>query len=254
MVGSLHVSLVLAGSHRAPRGRDFPLHEHTTWELVYYHEGRVRCPIGAESHDASAGTLLATPPGTPHAEIAVTGYANTFLAVQAPARHRWPRVAFDDAERSLGRIVAAVHREANGGAPDRGRMVGLLLGELDLLLRRAYAAGAPSARERLVAEAERLLELRHGDRVRIADVAREVGASPSFLRAQFLAVRGRTPRASLQAVRLRHALAHLRNSTLTLEAVARLAGYASASHLSRHVKAATGMSPGGLRAAARSCR
>lgn len=230
------------------------MHEHASWELVYYHEGRVRCPIGGESYDASAGTLLATPPGTPHAEIAVTGYANTFLAVDAPARHGWPRVAFDDHDRSLGRIVASLHEEANGGAPERDRMVGLLLGELDLLLRRAFPAAGPSAGERLVAEAERLLELRHGEGVRIADVAREVGASPSFLRAQFLAVRGRTPRASLQSVRLRHALAHLRNSTLTLEAVARLAGYASASHLSRHVRAATGMSPGAVRAAARSYR
>ena len=60
------------------------------------------------------------------------------------------------------------------------------------------------------------------------------------------------PRAHLAALRLRFALGQLRTSTLTLESVARLAGYSSASHLSRHVRSATGVSPGELRRVYRS--
>jgi AraC-like DNA-binding protein len=240
--------VILAGAHSAARGQHFPLHQHSNWELVYYRRGHVRSPVGADSYEATVGTLIATPPRIPHAELALSAYANYFVAVDAPADWPWPRVAFDDADRSLGRVVAALWREANRAGPDRERMLELLLGELDLLLRRSGSQPRPNRTEQLVADAERLLEQRHAGPVRIADVARELGASPSALRAQFVALRGRTPRDFLQSVRLRHALGHLRTSTITLEAIASYCGYSSASHLSRQVKTATGRSPGQLRA------
>ena len=103
------------------------------------------------------------------------------------------------------------------------------------------------AAEQLVAQAERIFEERFASRIRIATVAAELGISPSGLRASFARLRGTSPRAALQHVRLRHALGHIRNSTLPLQAIADLTGYDSVSHLSRHIKAATGSSPGALR-------
>ncbi len=81
----------------------------------------------------------------------------------------------------------------------------------------------------------------------IADVAREIGISPSGLRSLFSRHRAGTPMAYLQAIRVQHALGIIRNSNLSLEAVAHACGYDSASHLSRHVKRVTGQSPGTLR-------
>lgn len=239
--------VILAGAHSAARGQHFPWHQHSTWELVYYRRGHVRSPIGSETFDATAGVVLNTPPGVPHAEFALSEYANYYVAVDAPASHPWPRLVFDDADRSIGRVFAALRREAGGTQSGRDRMLALLLGELDLLLRRAGPRVRPSSAERVVANAQRLLEQRHAEQVRIADVAREVGASPAALRGHFLSLHGVTPSAYLQSVRLRHALAHLRNSNITLEAIAAYCGYSSASHLSRQVKAATGNSPGQLR-------
>lgn len=252
---SLHTSprVVFAGAHAALRGHDFPLHQHPTWELVYYRRGRIRAPIGTESYDASPGTLLATPPEIEHAEIALTAYQNYFVGVEAAAGAPWPRVAFDDAERSLGRVMSAIVREHAAPAIDE-QMVKLLVAELDLLLRRSATSDAPTHAERLVAQAERLLEERYAQQVRIADVAREIGISESALRAQFVALRKVTPMEYLHSVRLRHALAHLRHSTMTLDAVAELAGYHSASHLSRRVKRMTGARPGELRRGAQSAR
>ncbi|MFF0458579.1 helix-turn-helix transcriptional regulator [Nocardia africana] len=126
-------------------------------------------------------------------------------------------------------------------------MSDLLTAELDLMLRRIATEPEPSAAELLVTKAERFIEHLANGPLRIADVARHVGASPSHLRSQFVAIRGITPVAYAQTVRLRTALGYLRNSTLTLDAVAALSGYHSASHLSRHIRAATGMSPGAVR-------
>lgn len=236
-----------AGSYQAPAGQHYAMHRHNCWELVYYRRGHARCPIGPESYDATPGTILATPPGVPHAERSLAGYANHFIAVDAPPDHPWPRVTYDDADHNLGRVFSGLAREFADSAPDRDRMLELLIAELDLLLRRARQRVRLGDAERLVAQAERLLDQHHPEPIRIADIARKVGSSPAGLRAKFVEIRGMTPREYLQSVRLRHALGLLRNSTSTLEAIATYCGYSSASHLSRQVKAATGRSPGQLR-------
>jgi len=245
--------LCACGAYRAPQGRDFPVHAHDTWELVYYRDGHVLCPVGAQVYEGQPGVLLLTPPGTPHAEIARTAYSNFFLAVEAPADSPWPTLCFDDADASLERLCAALVREfqtpADEAPDDRSALISLLLAELDLRLRRARAQADLPEGELVVRRAERLLSERATatPAPRVQDVAREVGVAPSTLRALFARRRGRTPRAHLREARLRHALALLRGSTLTLEAVAGLSGYDSASHLSRDVKGATGKSPGALR-------
>lgn len=57
-------------------------------------------------------------------------------------------------------------------------MLSLLAGQLDLLLRRAAAQETTSGAERLVTQAETLLAERCAENVTIAEIAREVGASP----------------------------------------------------------------------------
>ena len=264
--------LLAIGSRAADDGAHLPIHQHPEWELVYYRRGRARATIGDHTYDGVAGVLLTTPPRTPHAEFAMATYASTYLAVDAPADQPWPRLAFDDADHSLGRIIAALAREAaaltvgapspagaepagalpgsaatTGGAAGHRHMVDLLVAELDVLLRRAAAKRAPSSAERLIAQAEWLIEQRHAEPLRITQIAAELGASATHLRSRFVALRGHTMQDHLHAVRLRHALGELRDSTRTLETIAERTGFSSASHLSRRVKEATGLTPGEVR-------
>jgi AraC-like DNA-binding protein len=235
-----------AGAYEAPAGRHFPPHQHRSWELVYYRAGNIRCTIGGAAYDTQPGVLLLTPPNTVHAEEARTAYANFYLAIDAPASLPWPRRCLDDADRTLGRLCGALVREWGGQAPDYEEMLTALLEQLAILLRRARQPAVPDA-ERLVRQAEGLLAQRFATPLTIGAVAAEVGASPSYLRAQFARLRGRSPLAQLHELRLRHALGLLRTSTLTLDVIADLCGYHSASHLSRHVKRRFGVPPGALR-------
>ncbi|MGZ0152374.1 AraC family transcriptional regulator [Kribbella sp. WER1] len=232
--------LLGAGVHTAAPGKDYPSHAHTSWELVYYVRGRITCPVGDATYAATPGTVLLTPPNTWHAEQSRTGYANRFLQVDAATTHPWPRLCYDDTDHTLRRVFDALVRETDT------ELRTILLAELDLRLRRA-AAPPPTPAEQLVAQAEQLFEERFATGLRIADAAADLGISTSGLRAAFARLRNTSPQAALQAVRLRHALAHIRNSTLPLQAVAELTGYNSVSHLSRHVKSATGSAPGALR-------
>jgi AraC-like DNA-binding protein len=240
--------LLGAGVHTAAPGKDYPPHAHTSWELVYYVRGRITCPVGDETYDATPGTVLLTPPHTWHAELSRTGYANRFLQVDATTTHPWPRLCYDDTDHTLRRVFDALVRESTHPTPDSVELRTLLLSELDLRLRRAAATPAVTPAEQLVAQAEQLFEERFAGGLRISRVADELGISVSGLRAAFARLRNTSPQAALQAVRLRHALAHIRNSTLPLQAVADLTGYHSVSHLTRHVKSATGAPPGALRA------
>lgn len=252
--------LVSVGAWNAVRGRDFPPHRHTVWEVVYYRAGHIRCPLGDQVFAGQPGVVLATPPGVTHAEIALTAYANFWAQIEAPPETPWPLHALDDVDQSLGHVISALVREdiaRREGPSDHQAMIGLLLAQLDLLLRRAAASPPVEDAELTVRRAERLMDERcagitvhdgeDGATSALTGIAREVGVAPSTLRAYFAACRGISPRDCWQAIRVRRAVALLRTSTLTLEAVAHLCGYDSASHLSRHVKRATGDSPGALR-------
>jgi len=252
-VTTLHESpsLIYCGTFRGERGYLFPAHQHSSWELVYYRRGRARAPIGDRLHNAVPGVLLATPPRTIHSERAVTAYENIYAGIAAEPLHPWPEVTFDDADESIGRLMGVLAREAAAQRPDAVELTTLLVAELDLLLRRGGPGAGPCGGDEggagLVGAASRYIDERYAEPVRLAQLARDLGSSPSSLRARFRRARGCTPRDYLASVRLRHALEHLRDSSLTLDVIARLTGYDSASHLSRHVKAATGSTPGALR-------
>ena len=243
-----HLRLENAGPYAAAQGRDYPPHRHQTWEIVYYRSGSIEAVVGDEVHPGRPAVLMSIPPRVVHSERARTAYANFWLQIEAPEGQPWPRVCYDDEHATLGHVCGAIVGEWRGRAPGRDEMIDLLLSQLDILLRRSDEQAQLSEGERLVREAERLVQERSGRPVRIKEIARDVGVSPSFLRAHFVRHRGQTPMAYLQAVRVQHALALIRNSNAPLEAIAGACGYDSASHLSRHVKRATGKSPGALRA------
>lgn len=239
--------LRIAGQYAAPEGKDFPPHRDRTWEVIYYRSGAIDSVVGGEVHPGLPGVVLAIPPRVLHGELARTAYVNFFIQIEAPDDQAWPRICYDDEHGSIGNVCGALVREWLGGATERDRMIRLLVDQLDLALRREREQGGLPPGERLVREAERLIGERFRGHVTIAEVAREIGVSPSGLRALFGRHREGTPMAYLQAIRVQYALGIIRNSNVSLETVADACGYDSASHLSRHVKRVTGQSPGALR-------
>jgi AraC-like DNA-binding protein len=236
------------GRYSAERGHDFPRHSHSCWELVYYTRGPVQAIVGDLTFDAGPGTIVATPPGTPHEEIAVGAYANLHLAVDAPVDAGWPLIAHDDPSGRFGRIFRELLVESS---ESDGELLPALLAELDIRLRRSRVRPVQvDETVGLVARAEADLNRTLAEAPTLEHVARGLGVAPSTLRVAFLRVTGVPPSTRLAQLRVDAALAHLRTSSLTLESVARLTGYASASHLSRHVKKVTGLTPGAVRRSA----
>jgi AraC-like DNA-binding protein len=241
------LSVVGAGAYSAPAGRDFPSHKHECWELVYYRTGNIQCPIGDRIYSGLPGVLLLTPPGIYHAEIAATAYSNYYIAVNAPVDYSWPTECFDDARQTLAFLCSSIVKECALNGADRSSMLMHLAGLLDLQVRRYVRQAQVGDAERIVVKAEEIIEERYASDLRVDGIAEELGVSKSSLYVYFERVRGCTPIAHLQTVRLRNALMYLKNSSLTLEAIAAFCGFDSASHLSRRVKDTLGMRPGEYR-------
>ena len=241
------LKVLAGGAYEAPAGRDFPPHQHSSWEVVYYRKGHIRGSIGDILYEIEPGTLLLTPPNTVHAEFARTAYANYFINVDASQTHPWPRVCRDDSEGNIGRVCRAIVKECGMQDEKGDTLLLLLVQELDIYIKRAERRRQLNATEQVVIAVENLIQQRFGGAIKIQDLAQEVGASPASLRAYFARYRGYSPMDYLQTVRVNQALELLRGSTITLESVASLCGYDSASHLTRYVKRATGFSPGALR-------
>jgi AraC-like DNA-binding protein len=241
------IKCLAGGTHSATKGQDFAPHRHPCWEFVYYRSGHIKAPVGSAVHRTQPGMLLITPPDTLHAEIADTAYSNYYVCVDAPRESAWPKVVYDDPSLGLQSIFAAITHELNANRSDSDVLLGGYSALLDLLLQRAGHAIDASPGERLVSRAESIIEERFRTPLKLYDISSELNCSSSGLRAHFKRLRRTTPRDYLRAMRLQHALGFIHSSDLTFDSIAQICGYDSASHLSRHVRSATGMSPGSVR-------
>jgi len=243
-----------AGQHRAPRGQDFPLHYHRALELVVHRAGHIHCRVldedGSERLlETYPGCILLIPAGLVHGDVARTAYQHDYLQLEPRTFPDLTEVALyrDTPDHRVEHLVGHLVSEWHSSQPGREEMVRLLLEQLVLTLKRFSSESVPDEVERSVRRFERMLEERYTENPSIRALAAELGLGYSSLRDQFARLRGYSPKAYLKAVRVRRALELIAGSSLTLEEVAGVSGYDSASHLWRDVKQATGQTPGDFR-------
>lgn len=96
--------------------------------------------------------------------------------------------------------------------------------------------------------AKRFIELHAFERLRLDDIARELGLSPFSTLRQFRAACGTTPYTYLLELRLERAKTLLAGMRTPIGAVAGMVGFTDLSHFSRFFRSATGYSPSAYRA------
>jgi AraC-like DNA-binding protein len=225
----------------------FPLHSHPTWEITVHCQGKIRTVQGNTAIETFPGTVFLHAPGQPHGDIASEPYQLIYIMFECDPPKAFEPVLYDDPDGSLQETCKAIIREWRGQACQFETMTDLLIRRLVLLIERLTSALPHTESEQLVAAAAAIIEDRFNLPLTLEELCKELSTTTTKLRRDFVHARGQTPTDYLQAVRLRHAIGTLRSTDLTLETVAHLSGYNSASHLTRHIKAATGSTPGQLR-------
>lgn len=241
------LSLDRAGIYSANQGKDFPPHRHAIWEILYFISGQIQCRVDQVMYDIQPGTLLVIPPGHVHAEFALTPYVDIYLQISGLSDYHWPLICKDGKDRAFYAICNQIVGEFGGALPQSQEMLELLLRQLDILLMREQRKKEVFSAEYLVNKVDGILKTRFTTHLTIKALAHEIGVSPSYLREQYKRLRGVTLMHSLQTMRLDYAINIISNTDMSLEVVAQLTGYGSASHLSRYIKQYTGKSPGALR-------
>ncbi|GEM49115.1 helix-turn-helix domain-containing protein [Deinococcus cellulosilyticus] len=246
--------LTFIGTYRVREGAPFPAHHHSGHEVIVWHTGQVE--LGWQQHGEThhllthPGMVTVMPGGTTHWDTPRKGYSHHFALFEgnfACPGFEQARHFLDDSTGSMERLLLALNAEFNNHQPERNEMLTLLLKQFEVCLLRLDSRQTLSAAEALVQRAKHLIEERCTENPSVQSIARELGTSVSHLRAQFAVHSQGSPKAHLQKVRVKRAIQHLKTSSLSLEALASLLGYASAGHLSREVKQLTGFTPGQIR-------
>lgn len=218
------------------RGADTPIADRVVraGRVALLRPGRWTALQSVSDEPTEIVRLLVRHPPLPAADVAALDAAPLSLPVSA----------------AMGHFIAAALALGPRGNACRLALVGAVGGALALYLAEARAAGlltGNTAPHPAVAAAQRYLEAHLQDPVRLTDLAAVAHVSPEYLIHLFHRECGLSPMRYLWAERLRTGVQLLQHSTLPVFEVAERAGFKSAEHFSKRVRAATGKSPRQLR-------
>lgn len=246
MHNSLNSWRVLRGDFfDAEKGQDSPLHSHTCWEWVYFYSGSNPCLHDGEVIHMTPGTFWLTPPGIYHQLFAETAWSIIFILVQGPPDAVMPKVIQDDDIGSLAELCKIIVHETRNDMLHSESVLQHLTNTLLLHVDRAHRTAPLTKNATLIRNAKILWE--DHPLLSVEEVAKRLGISVASLRQIFHLEAKMPPINFRNNLRTERATRLLSTSTMKLDAVAELCGFDSASHLSRHIKTATGHTPGKLR-------
>lgn len=234
-------------------GRSYliPDHSHPVYELILVLAGRTDVTVAGATAAAGPGDLLVFHPGLVHREVVHRGPFRIVVlrfdagAARAPMPDAAPVVRLRGEPR-LARLATELAAEAAHPDRDSAAMREALLTAFVVRLRRALQR-RPAATwlDAILAD----LAAADGP-AGVARLARSRGIAPSTLRARVKAATGMPPRRFALLSRLERARDLLRETGMSVAAVAAALGFSSPQHLSRQCGRILGASPLAIRARA----
>ena len=238
--------------------RVMPAHAHDSLGISVVLRGFVEETAGGTTEIAGVASAVIKPAGTVHAnrfgpegarllaiDITAGRAAELLDAPGCLDRWRWVQVM-----RALGVATRAL-ADLSSTSPPPDDVIGNLAVELVAALDGDTAAAGGTAPAWLWQVRDRLHD-EFGRPCRVRDLASGAGVHPIYLARRFRQHFGTSVLEYLRAVRVRAAVRSLADADLPIAEVAVTAGFADQSHLTRVLRAATGLTPGGYRALARS--
>ena len=237
---------------RFPPGAFLERHVHARPIVCVMLEGSFDHVGDRRSHDCTPGTVLIEPAGDPHGNAIKRGGARVLVVEPEPSDELQRAVEGLLESSAYFRhpgVVSRAHALARElAAKDAAAPLALEAGALDLLAvaarLRSYARGAEPAWLRRVRET---VEDRFRDPLRLSELAREAGVHPAHLSRAFGERYRETIHARVRRLRLEWAVRRLVESDDPIARIALAAGFADQSHLTRALKARTGMTPAAYR-------
>jgi len=221
--------------------REFPKHEHTTWEIILYTHGTGIATVGDTAIPFAPGTIICMPPYLPHGETSAQGYRNLFIHARHYPRGEGRVPTVFDRNDAFRRTADLLYHEFNHRRPGYAEITGYLFGVMLTLLRRWDTVGVEHPEAVALRE---MFDRQYADPQLTAGRAMAVRSlSANQLRKQFAAATGLTPNAYLTAKRLNQSQMLLSTTGMTVRQCAEAVGFADSFYFSKCFKRAFGVSP-----------
>ncbi len=254
-----------AGDQRAPTSWIIGSHVHQVWEFYLQTDGPpTSWRVGEREYDVERCGLLAVPPGTRHQMVrpAARSWSFVFAALDVPLLLRdLPDVA----AHWQGRLpchLAGAHgvlapfeaflREVTTAQELRSR--GLTLAAQHLLVEITRLLATNGQRHGhlhpAVAHARRLIDARYADSIPLADLASQVGLSPTYLTQLYTRQVGVSPARYQTILRIRRGEMLLTETDRSITTIAADLGFSSPQHFATVFRRHTGRTPREVRSVA----
>ena len=248
VIHTLHTSTVVFDEYEVSPGVRVRDHGHDVPHLVLVTGGGMIQRVGRHAIELNAGTIRATGPAVHDLEIAPCGLR--CLVIELPAWREWPHGA--DEQRTafvkhpaLANAVMRLRRYHDG--PDTlAVLLELDVAELFATFRRVRSRKMRPVPRWLMRTRELLADTVVPD---LQSISREVGVHPDHIVRAFRDHFGMGTADFLRRHRASRAIDQLRRTDTPMAIVALESGFFDQSHMTRDVRALTGMTPGAVRRA-----
>ena len=221
--------------------QSYPIHSHKRCEIMHYLSGHGVMKTEMGEIPFSAGTVIVIPRGIAHGSVGDGEFVNISVesdfdgAVLLDAPTAVECIG-DDGER----LVSMIWENRFG---NEAYLSSLCTAYARYVMQIARIEG--DMPRRVSAIIKSISENAYDAHIDVSGILRESGYAEDYVRAEFKKITGKTPKAFLTELRIKHAcyLIDIYGSTLTLSEIAQRCGYTDYVYFSKKFKTITGASP-----------
>ena len=220
----------------------YPLHQHSTWEIMYYLSGNGYMATESGNLPFQKGSIVIIPPKVSHGSVSENGFVN--ISVSGDFSHL---LMFDtpqrlcDSETKEGETLARLILQNRYA--DKDYLSALCRAYVLYLLQNATQE---SAMDRCIASVIRQIDEGYANLdLNVADLLRQSGYAEDYIRAEFKRVTSLTPTRFLTNIRIKRAAALLEiyGPCKSVAEIAEACGFRDPVYFSKQFKRLMGISP-----------
>lgn len=223
-----------------------PAHNHSCYELVYYHHCNGSIEINGTLHPFSDYTFSFSKPYSMQKESHRTDGSLMFIGFQTKDPLTLEEGVYaDDASHTFLKLMQTILKECTEKKQDYEQMLALKISELTLLLKRLAPASdhQNSSVEISVKLAANFLRENYHTKIDFAALAALSGYSADYFRHRFHQKMGLSPQQYLIKIRLEASATLLKKGAGNCTEIAYLCGFSNASQFSAQFKQYFGVTP-----------
>jgi AraC-like DNA-binding protein len=219
---------------------------HDFWEMTYVFRGRGMLQT-KKSYPLQSSVAFLIPPNMDHYEDCQEPMDTIWLGLKGRRlRGLEPSKIligeFPELESAFERLWLSAEHPRGKIGPELDALTSLVLSQFIRLATEANHDTSPC-----IDEAIAWMHRHYDQPLTVADLAYRFGYSDGYFYRVFKKQTGTTPISYLANIRIQHALQFMKNTTLTIDRIARLVGFADPLYFSRIFKKVIGQSPRQLR-------